>query len=328
MEQGSIANIPIVFPTAVDVPWLVAFTAIASSIEQNTKRTGASVFSGANAAAVADPLIVPVAAQKTTPAMISAAFELGEDHCFDYRSVNPSDASKQKCSDRLRLEQALEPLRTLWLTLEHGNTVVVIPDDLPDTSLFEDSSPDGNPALKSSSCRGSRPGPSIILADAALVTTLGYAAALTTADCLPIIVVCPLDRLVAVIHAGWRGLACGAIENTLGQLALQLGQIPKDTVAWIGPAIQQKDYEIDETVRRELMENNHIGNQHFKATGEDRYLADLQGMAQDILVDHGLRRDAIEVCPLSTRTESALHSARRDGSLSGRMATVVGIIAE
>lgn len=291
MEHGSIANIPIIYPTGIDAPWLVAFTAIAGSPGLPTERR------------------------------------------FDYRPAVATDTFTQEPNDRSNLEQALAPLRVVWLSLEHGNGVVLIPDALSNSTQSIESPPKENPLGEDrldvetdASVDELRASPQSLVADAAVVTKPGFAAALTTADCLPIIIACPHDRRVAVIHAGWRGLACGVIENTLGQLALQLGQIPEDATAWIGPAIQQKDYEIDMAVKRELMQNDHIGEQRFKANGDDHYLADLQGMAEDILIGHGLRQDAIEVCPLSTRTDPLLHSARRDSSLSGRMATVVGII--
>lgn len=305
MEQGSLAGIPIVYPTIIDAPWLIAFTAIASPVEQSI------------------------------------------GHCFDYKVTTPAMNSKgaaRETTDRARLEQALNPLRVIWLNLDHGNSVSVIPDQLSDLNLVAEENLESAPGLRhsdtidnlTSAVVSGQEVPSTIkttpvtaaarTTDAALVTTPGFAAALTTADCLPIIVVCPSNRVAAVIHAGWRGLARGVIENTLGQIELRLGQLPKDVVAWIGPSIQQDDFEIEDTVKLKLLENDRIGRQRFRLQPNNRYLANLQGMAADILTNLGVQRSAIEVCPLSTRSDPRLHSARRDGSASGRMATVVGIL--
>ncbi|MDR3053631.1 MAG: polyphenol oxidase family protein [Coriobacteriales bacterium] len=236
----------------------------------------------------------------------------------------PQDSlTKSQPSQRHELAHALAPLALTWLSLEHGAHAVSLP-------AANTTSP---------------------VADAALVVQPGFAAALTTADCLPLIVACPSHRVAAVIHAGWRGLAAGVIENTLDALALHLGELPGDTLVWVGPAIQQAHYEIGPEVRHELLQSIGVSTAHFKelsgttphrsslaaeashtCTGQAKgspatrkYLADLPAIATAKLLLKGIDAESIELYPHSTFSHTCLHSVRRDGTQAGRMATVVGI---
>jgi YfiH family protein len=62
------------------------------------------------------------------------------------------------------------------------------------------------------------------------------------ADCLPIFLSSKTGKVVAVIHAGWRGLANGVIEETLDC------QKDEEWIAWIGPAIGPCHYEVKQDV--------------------------------------------------------------------------------
>jgi hypothetical protein len=60
------------------------------------------------------------------------------------------------------------------------------------------------------------------------------------ADCVPILLAAKDASCVAAIHAGWRGLAAGVIEETIKALPVP----PEDLVAEIGPCISAKHYEV------------------------------------------------------------------------------------
>jgi len=209
---------------------------------------------------------------------------------------------------RCELAEQLAPLALTWLALEHGATVRDIPGETADT---------------------------LVTGDAAIITASGYAAALTTADCIPIILASgqpepgadskPSEPIAAVIHAGWRGLAAGIIEGTVERLC-HAGEIPPESIhAWIGPAIAREDYEVGDETRIALLERPAVGERHFTQARPGHWLADLPAMAESILAAQGISPENILRFEGSTFTERHLHSARRDGAISGRMATVVGI---
>jgi YfiH family protein len=72
----------------------------------------------------------------------------------------------------------------------------------------------------------------------------GVLLAVSVADCVPVFVVDPRARVVALLHAGWRGTAAGILERGLALLAARAGSEPKNVHAHLGPAICGACYEV------------------------------------------------------------------------------------
>jgi YfiH family protein len=219
---------------------------------------------------------------------------------FDFGAGDGSACAAQ----RRALAREVAPLELSWLELEHGSRCVEVAGRAPQ--------------------RGPVP------ADAAIVDRPGHAVALTTADCLPIIVaVASPQPAVALIHAGWRGLAAGVIENALAALVRPHGCELCDlqgAQAYIGPCIHAQDYEVGEECCAALLASPQVRPAHFLPSGQPgHYLADLPAMAAAKLEAAGIAPMAIRTCPLSTKRDRHLHSVRRDATTAGRMATLVGI---
>ena len=85
-----------------------------------------------------------------------------------------------------------------------------------------------------------------IPADASFSSQPNLVCGVMTADCLPILLCNKQGTCVAAIHGGWRGLANGLIENSLKQLPCDNNQL----LAWLGPAISQKYFEVGADVKR------------------------------------------------------------------------------
>jgi hypothetical protein len=82
-------------------------------------------------------------------------------------------------------------------------------------------------------------------ADAAVTATPGTVCAIGAADCMPVLLADEAGTVVAAAHAGWRGLSGGVIEAALGAMNVA----PADVLAWLGPAIGPRAYEVGEDVR-------------------------------------------------------------------------------
>lgn len=84
-------------------------------------------------------------------------------------------------------------------------------------------------------------------ADGQVTTSRGIACTVLTADCLPVAVIAPAG--VAMLHAGWRGLAAGVLEE--GVEALRAGSHGESDglVAAIGPGAGRCCYEVGDEVR-------------------------------------------------------------------------------
>jgi polyphenol oxidase len=120
------------------------------------------------------------------------------------------------------------------------------------------------------------------IADASVSSDVGLVCAVMTADCLPILMCDKQGEQVAAVHAGWRGLADGVIENTL----LKLAGESDDLLAWLGPAISQVHFEVGEDVRQAFC----AYPQAFTASvNSNKYMADLYLIARLKLTALGVR---------------------------------------
>lgn len=155
-------------------------------------------------------------------------------------------------------------------------------------------------------------------ADAVWTDVPGVAIAVTTADCIPIVIADGASDLVAVIHCGWRGAVGGVIEATLRELPVEAN----DLRAWLGPAICGRCYEVGGDVYESAM-TWPDGARTFSPTGvEGKWLFDLPAYAAGRLKAAGVD----QVCRSNACTfhEDRFFSYRRDGR-SGLMATVAWI---
>jgi YfiH family protein len=76
-------------------------------------------------------------------------------------------------------------------------------------------------------------------ADAIYVDEPAVAAAILVADCVPIALVDEERARVALVHAGWRGLAAGVIAAALSRFAS-----PRAVMALIGPSVSPESYQV------------------------------------------------------------------------------------
>jgi YfiH family protein len=139
-----------------------------------------------------------------------------------------------------------------------------------------------------------------------------------TADCLPVFFTDKLGSVVAVAHAGWRGLASGVLEETLRSM-----QVPADQVmAWMGPAIGRHYFEVGPEVRRAFMEHDLESDQAFKAdyNSQGKYFADLYALAKIRLNKAGCTQ--VYGGDFCTWKDNRFYSYRKEGT-TGRMASVI-----
>jgi hypothetical protein len=126
-----------------------------------------------------------------------------------------------------------------------------------------------------------------------------------TADCLPVALGC--SGAVAMLHAGWRGLAAGVLEE--GVIALRELGGADDITAVIGPGAGACCYQVGGEVHAALTDTSQSGSIDLRAIARRRLIA--AGVAEV--------RD-IDVC---TICDERFFSHRREGELAGRQAGVV-----
>jgi hypothetical protein len=111
--------------------------------------------------------------------------------------------------------------------------------------------------------------------DAAFTRKAGTVCAVYTADCLPVLFTDDAGTTVAVAHAGWRGLAAGVLEATVEAMDVA----PDRLIAWLGPAIGPRVYEVGEEVRAALRGYENA----FQPTRPQHWLLDLYAVARQKL---------------------------------------------
>ncbi|THA10031.1 peptidoglycan editing factor PgeF [Rodentibacter pneumotropicus] len=140
-----------------------------------------------------------------------------------------------------------------------------------------------------------------------------------TADCLPVLFTTRQGNEVAAVHAGWRGLCDGVLEETVKCFQAQ----PQDIIAWLAPAIGPKAFQVGKEVVEQFMRTAPIAEMAFIAdpSQQEKYLGNLYQLATQRLNKLGITE--ISGGDHCTFNEGDLFfSYRRDGK-TGRMASVI-----
>ncbi len=154
------------------------------------------------------------------------------------------------------------------------------------------------------------------VADASYTTQKGQVCAILTADCLPILLCDSNGEKVAAIHAGWRGLATGVIENCFQQA----GFLPEKTIPYLGAAISQRAFEVGEEVRETFLKHDSNAEKAFVPHGE-KWFADLYLLVTQRLNALGVSQIfGGQFCTFSQ--PELFYSYRRDKH-TGRMASLI-----
>ena len=163
-------------------------------------------------------------------------------------------------------------------------------------------------------------------ADAAITTEPGLACTVLVADCLPVLLAAPEARGVGAAHAGWRGLAGGVLEATVRALCEAAACAPAELVAWLGPCIGPRRFEVGVDVLEAFGPHAaHRFVERPRPDGARRWLADLPGLARDRLAGAGVARvHGGSWCTVEQPLR--FFSFRRD-RVTGRMAAAVWIRA-
>ncbi len=150
-----------------------------------------------------------------------------------------------------------------------------------------------------------------------------------TADCVPILLFDPIQKVVAAVHAGWRGTVNKIAAKTIHTMQRHFDSEPENIIAGIGPSIHLHAYEVGEEVIvpvRESFENHR--SLLMPASNEKKAYLDLWEANKTILLDAGLDENQIEIMGFCSYSHDSLfYSARRDGTDTGRMATGIMILS-
>ncbi|MFM2653948.1 peptidoglycan editing factor PgeF [Vibrio owensii] len=165
--------------------------------------------------------------------------------------------------------------------------------------------------------QASAPTKQVLNADGVFTSSSQVVCSAMTADCLPVLLTNMQGTQVAAVHAGWRGLANGIVENAL---ELFSGEV----MAWLGPAIGPQAFEVGEDVLQAFVDFDSQAHQAFTPRDiEGKWLADMSKLATQRLNKLGVTQ-VFDSGLCTFQDKNDFYSYRRDG-VTGRQATFIWI---
>ncbi len=160
--------------------------------------------------------------------------------------------------------------------------------------------------------------------DALITAEENMAIAALGADCVPILLFDKKEKVVASIHAGWKGTVNGIVDKVVSALKTEFNSQPENILAGIGPSICAENYEVGpeviEAVKNAFANSSDlISNYHGDKAHVDLWLAN-----KTWLINHGVPENNIEISGLCTfKNHETFYSARYFKNKTGRFASCI-----
>ncbi len=197
---------------------------------------------------------------------------------------NPADVKKNRKALMNHLKLQSEPI---WLNQTHSSHIISI--DSP--SEHQD-------------------------ADGSFTTKQNNICAVLTADCVPVLYCNKSGTKIAAIHAGWKGICNGIIEN-----AIKTFSDSETILVWIGPCISSDYYEVGKDVYESCLNHSSLLKNAFNQTNIGHWQCDLARIMKIILENAGV--GAIYECNLCTYKMGELFFSYRRENNTGRTASMI-----
>lgn len=213
-----------------------------------------------------------------------------------YASLNlgdhVGDCPDQVTVNRTRLCQQLQCPPIQWLTQVHGTACLQI--EAMTATEAATCAPLSISASAQSSISASAqaltqaPPP---VGDALWARTNQRTLAILTADCMPILMCDHKGTQVCALHAGWRGLAAGIIENTLNTF-YQGAQV----MIWLGPAIGPKAFEVGPEVKQCFVDQHPEAHKAFREKVSNHSPLNKNGIHDSVLDENLVNNSLARNC--------------------------------
>jgi YfiH family protein len=220
---------------------------------------------------------------------------------FDLGAPEPPDPEVDARRRRLCAAAGLDPPKPAILRQQHGTRIVRI-EELVAEGL---SRADGLLLLREDGARA--------------------AAAVRTADCVPILLADEDGVAVAAVHAGWRGTALGVAARAVRMLQ-ELGIPPGRLRAALGPSAGPCCYRVGDEVVKAVAEGTGLAPERLsRRQGDGGRTVDLAAANSAQLAASGVREGSISSAPWCTICSAGMFfSHRREGAAAGRQMACIG----
>lgn len=186
--------------------------------------------------------------------------------------------------------------KLVTVTQVHGNDLLLLDQPNPDFSHF----------LR-------------LECDGIVTNQQGIMIGICIADCAPVLLLDPVRRVAAAIHAGWKGTVEGIAAKGVNAMVNLFESRQRDILAAIGPTIGSCCYEVDEPVEAAFRKAGQNFEAFAEPSGAKKWRLDLAGANRYQLLRAGIAEENIEVSKLCVSCEKDLFfSYRRDKGETGR----------
>lgn len=239
---------------------------------------------------------------------------LGGVSPFPYDSLNlgfhTADQADNVRANRRHFAQALglDPARVATVRFVHGDKILDI-TSTPSSQAYLD------------------PDAKLLEADGLSTNLPGQPLFITFSDCAPLLLYDPVQKAIAAVHAGWRGVAKGLPIKAVHHMAKVYGSYPKHLLVVLGPTIGPHDYEVGPDVEEAFQRLGPRRPKVFRPGQGDRSYLDMVKAISWQIKEAGVKQEHFDVCPLTTFERPDLFfSYRRSGPASfGVMGALISL---
>lgn len=147
-----------------------------------------------------------------------------------------------------------------------------------------------------------------------------------TADCVPVVIVDPVNKAIGLAHAGWRGTYDNISEKTIKEMSKNYNSNPEDLICVIGPSIGPCCYEVSKDLIEKFNTNlaNYAGK--FDIIKDNKYYLDLWKINELMLKDCKVKEENIINLQICTNCNyDKFYSYRKHNKTSKRIGTMIQI---
>lgn len=148
------------------------------------------------------------------------------------------------------------------------------------------------------------------------------------ADCVPLYILDPVQKVIGLSHSGWRGTVGKIGKKTVEMMTKEYGSDPKDILVAVGPSICQECYEVSEDVIQQFQQNFDpiYWDRIFYQKDNGKYQLNLWAANACVFQESGILKEHMAVTNVCTHCNSdVLYSHRTMGNDRGSLAAFLAL---
>ena len=165
--------------------------------------------------------------------------------------------------------------------------------------------------------------------DAIVTPRENLAICIKTADCVPVFIVDRAKKIIAAVHAGWKGTALEISAKVVRLFLDKYGSYPHDILAAVGPSIGLCCFEVDEDAADSFRNQKDHEAFLFAGNRPNKWIVDLPEANRRQMINCGISAANIDLSHLCTSCRQDLfYSHRGSGGITGRQLNFIMVKGE